>query len=117
MPAIKTLRVGTLAPVNRLDPREAQDFVTALAIQQVFETPYTQPTAPGSPPEPLLFQERLRQETSSEVAVYSAAVRSGVRFSDGTPLTARHVAESLAKASTFREQAGVEAQGERLFFR
>jgi ABC-type transport system substrate-binding protein len=118
MPGTKTLRVGTLTPVNRLDPREAQDFVTALAVMQVFETPYAQPTAAGNPPEPLLLQERLRQEPAVDGATsYSAAVRPGVLFSDGTPLTPQHVADSLAKAATFREQADVEVRGDRLFFR
>ena len=118
MPGTKTLRVGTLTPVNRLDPREAQDFVTALAVMQVFETPYAQPTAAGNPPEPLLLQERLRQEPAVDGATsYSAAVRPGVLFSDGTPLTPRHVADSLAQAATFCEQADVEVRGDRLFFR
>lgn len=118
MAGTKTLRVGMLTPINALDPREAQDFVTALAVQQVFETPYAQPTAVGKPPEPLLFAERLVHETSADgAACYSAAVRSGVRFSNGTPLTARHVADSLGKAATLREQADVEVRGDRVLFR
>ena len=62
MAGTKTLHVGVLTPVNALNPREVQDYVTALAVMQVFETPYAQPTATGRAPEPLLFQERLRQE-------------------------------------------------------
>ena len=117
MAVTKTLRVGVLTPVNNLNPREAQDFVSALAVQQIFETPYGQPATAGLPPEPLLFEERLRQEPSAGGATtYSAAVRPGIRFSDGTLLTAQHVADSLNKAATLREQADVEVKGDRLFF-
>ena len=121
MAGTKTLRVGSLAPVNALDPREAQDYVTALAVMQVFETPYAQPTATGRPPEPLLFQERLRQEPmsggSDGATRYSAAIRPDVRFSNGTPMTAQHVVDSLTKSATLREQADVEARDGRVFFR
>jgi ABC-type transport system substrate-binding protein len=120
MSEIKRLRVGVLAPVSTLDPREAQDFTSALAVTQVFEAPFAQPTAAGTAggePEPLLFQERLRRESSTGLPVYTAAVRAGVYFSDGTPLSARHVADSLSKAATLREQADVEVLGERVVFR
>jgi ABC-type transport system substrate-binding protein len=117
MAATKTLRVGVLTPVSTLDPREAQDFVSALAVLQIFETPYAQPATAGSPPEPLLFEERLRQEPAAAgTTTYSAALRSGIRFSDGTPLTVQHVADSLLKAATLREQADVEVRGDRIFF-
>ncbi len=112
----KTLRVGVLTPVSTLDPREAQDLTSALVVNQIYETPYADPTAAGSQPEPLLLQERLRLEPSAGTLVYSAAVRQDVRFSDGTPMTARHVADSLAKSATLREKADVEAKGDRLVF-
>lgn len=120
MSEIKILRVGVLAPVNTLDPREAQDFTSALAVTQVFESPFAQPVAAGSAgaqPEPLLLHERLRRESSAGLPVYSAAVRAGIFFSDGTPLTARHVADSVLKSATLREQADVEVQGYRVVFR
>jgi ABC-type transport system substrate-binding protein len=117
MPDIKTLRVGVLAPVSTLDPREAQDFTSALAVMQVYESPFAQPAAVGGQPEPLLFQEKLRRESSTGLPVYTAAVRAGIFFSDGTPLKARHIADSLEKAASLREQADIEVQGERLVFR
>jgi ABC-type transport system substrate-binding protein len=109
--------------VSTLDPREAQDFTSALAVMQVFESPFAQPLSAGTAgsaggqPEPLLFHERLRRESSTGLPVYSAAVRAGIFFSDGTPLTARHVADSVLKAATLREQADVEVQGDRVVFR
>ncbi len=118
MAGTKTLRVGVLTPVTTLDPRDAQDFVSAFAVLQVYETPFAQPRAAGVSPEPILFQERLRPERPSDGApVFSAAVRPDILFSDGTPLTAQHVADSLSKASTFLEQADVVAHGDRVYFR
>lgn len=114
----KTLRVGVLAPVNTLNPREAQDFVSAFVVQQIFETPFAQPATAGSLPHPLLFEERLRLEPAAGGAtLYSAAVRPGVLFSDGVALTAQHIADSLLKSATLREQTDVEVKGDRLFFR
>jgi ABC-type transport system substrate-binding protein len=112
MAATKTLRVGVLTPVNTLNPREAQDFVSQTAVTQIYEAPFAQPAA-GRLPEPVLFQERLRQDGPTE---YSAAVRSDVRFSDGTPLSARHVADSLGRVALLREHMEVEAQGDRVLF-
>ncbi len=113
----KKLRVGVLTPVNTLDPREAQDFTSALAVMQVYEPPFAQPTAAAGSPIPQLFQEPLRRESSASFPVYTALVRSDVFFSDGTPLSARHVVDSLSKAATLRELADVEVQGERVVFR
>jgi ABC-type transport system substrate-binding protein len=115
--ATKTLRVGVLAPVNTLNPREAQDFVSAFVVQQIFETPYAQPATAGSPPQPVLFEELRPEPAADGVTIYSAAVRPGVLFSDGVALTAQHVADSLLKSTTLREQTGVEVKGDRLFFR
>jgi peptide/nickel transport system substrate-binding protein len=113
MAGTKTLRVGVLTPVNTLNPREAQDFVSQTAVTQIYESPFAQPAA-GRLPEPILFQERLRQDSPTE---YSATLRSDIRFSDGTPLNARHVADSLARVAALREQVEVEARGERVIFR
>lgn len=112
--ADKTLRVGVLAPVNTLNPREAQDFTSVLAVEQVFETPFAQPAAAGEMPEPLLLAERLRPEGD---CVWFARVRPDVLFSDGTPMTARHVADALSRANPFREQATAEARDDRVVFR
>jgi cationic peptide transport system substrate-binding protein len=112
--ADKTLRVGVLAPVNTLNPREAQDFTSILAVEQIFETPFAQPAAPGELPEPLLLAERLQPEGE---LVWSARVRRGILFSDGTPMTARHMADSLSRANPFRELAAAETRDERVVFR
>ena len=112
MAGTKTLRVGVLTPVNTLNPREVQDFGSETAVAQIYESPFAQPAA-GRPPEPILFQERLRQDAPT---VYSAAIRHDVRFSDGTVLTSRLLADSLARVVKLREQMKVDARGDRVVF-
>lgn len=108
----KTLRVGIVARVHSLDPRQARDLVSTLAVQQIFETGYAVPRGEGSAP-PVLFAGPLAEEAGGR---RSAAVRSGILFSDGTPLTAALIAASLNKVEAVREQARIEAAGDRVIF-
>lgn len=108
------LNVGLISAVQTLNPLEAQDFVSAMAVCQIFDTPYATPLKTEAA-KPLLFSEPL--QTSEDGLVMSAPVRSGVRFSDGTALTAKHVAESLNRSAPLREQAAVETDGDRVVFR
>src|SRR5687768_4186435 len=89
--AIKRLRVGIVARVHSLDPRQARDLVSTLAVQQIFETAYAVPRGEGAAP-PVLFTGPLQEEGGGR---RSAVVRPGIVFSDGTPLTAELVASSL----------------------
>lgn len=112
----RILRVGLLNPVRTLDPRDAQDTVSVLVLVQIFETPYAPPAA-DEPAEALLFDGPLREERAEGGRqVYSAGLRPGVRFADGTPLTAAHVVRSLSGAEGFVEQAEARADGERVRF-
>ena len=111
-PARKVLRVGLLARVHTLDPRQARDLVSTLAVHQVFETPFAVPRGEGAAP-PVLFTGPLVDEGGGR---RSAAVRPGVLFSDGTPLTASLLAASLNKVDDLREQARIEASGDRVAF-
>jgi ABC-type transport system substrate-binding protein len=108
----KTLRVGIVARVHSLDPREARDLVSTLAVQQIFETAYAVPRGEGAAP-PVLFAGPLVEEAGGR---RSAAVQPGILFSDGTPLTAAFIAASLNKVEAVREQARVEAAGDRVTF-
>jgi ABC-type transport system substrate-binding protein len=47
---------------------------------------------------------------------YSAGLRPGIRFSDGTPMTVQHVVASLGRSESLREQAQVAARGDRIVF-
>ena len=115
--ANKTLRVGTLSRIGTVDIRTADDSNSSMVLKEIFETPYALPSGPENP-EPLLLGEPLRLEPGDpQKPVYSSTVRSGVIFSDGTPLTAEIMKTSLMKDDDFRGRATVETQGERIFFK
>jgi ABC-type transport system substrate-binding protein len=110
----RALRIGVLAGVGTLDPRELGDTITGLILGQVFEMAYR--LTPSGAIEPHLFADSLREERSGAQPVYSAAVRDGIAFSDGTPLTAGIAAASLAKAGALRGRATVSARDGRVYF-
>jgi ABC-type transport system substrate-binding protein len=110
----RILRIGVLAQVGTLDPREMGDTITGLILGQIFEMPY-RVTASGAI-EPQLFAGPLAQDRSGGNPVYSAAVRNGIVFSDGTPLTAELAAASLAKAGALKGRATVSARDGRVHF-
>lgn len=114
----KTLRVGLLAPVHKLDPQGGRDFVSATILEQIFETPFALPAKIEQPARPVLLADALRSEPSPRGGrVLAAPVREGVRFSDGTPLTAELLAEILSRAGRLTEQATVEARDGQVLFR
>jgi ABC-type transport system substrate-binding protein len=110
----RTLRIGVVAGVGTLDPRELGDTITGLVLGQIFEMAYR--VTPSGAIEPHLFAEPLQEERSGAQPVYSAAVREGIVFSDGTPLTAEIAAASLAKAGALRGRATVSARAGRVQF-
>jgi peptide/nickel transport system substrate-binding protein len=108
----KIIRVGILAPIEKLDPREAVDNVSNLILGQIFEPAYA--VAPGGTNiEPVLFSEPLRHEGGRR---YSAAVRGDVVFSDGTPLTAERIAHSLSGSAVLTSKAAISVRGDRVVF-
>lgn len=109
-----TLRIGVLSGIGTLDPREMGDTITGLVLGQIFEMAYR--LTPSGAIEPHLFAEPLREERGGDQPVYSAAVREGIVFSDGTPLTAAIAAASLAKAGALRGRATVSARDGRVHF-
>jgi ABC-type transport system substrate-binding protein len=112
----KSIRVGVLSGISVLDPREATDNISGLILGQIYEAPYTI-SAGSTTVTPLLFAEALKPEPGrGNRPVYSAAVRPGVAFSDGTPLTAELVVRSLRSSKALSNKAEVEARGERVFF-
>ena len=108
------LRIGVLAGIGTVDPREMGDTITGLILGQIFEMAYR--VAPSGAIEPHLFAEPLREERSGTQPIYSAAVREGIVFSDGTSLTAQIAATSLAKAGALRGRATVSARDGRVYF-
>jgi ABC-type transport system substrate-binding protein len=108
----KILRVGVTAPPLSVDPKETVDSVSGLVSNQIFEMPYV--VAPGSTvTEPRAFSTPLR---SDGLLVWSAPVRPGALFSDGTPLTASLAAASLSRVKAVTEKASIRAEGDRVIF-
>lgn len=110
----KVLRIGLISGVHNLDPSRAQDFVSLMAVSQIFERPFATPEGGGAA-EPILFRAPLQSE-SPDQTVFSAAVREEIRFSNGTPLSAPILCRSLERVSHFNALARAEARGDRVFF-
>jgi len=85
------LRVGLPSIPAVLDPATALDGAVPLIARQVFET-LVQYREGSSDVEPGLATSWT---VSRDGLQWTFRIRDGVRFHDGTPLTARHVAESL----------------------
>ena len=109
----RVVRIGVLSPISKLDLRDAFDSISGTVLGQIYETPYA--LVPGSAEpqvQPLLF-EPLRADGKLR---YSAAIRPGVKFSDGTPLTAELAARSLRGAKVLLTRARIEVEGDRVVF-
>ncbi len=109
-------RVGFVNRWERRDPRTGLNYASFLVQGHIYQPPYH--LTPGSNQvKPVLLDYPLQREPDEGGLVYSARVCSGIRFSDGTPLTADHIAESLEKTPAFKSQASAIARGARVFFR
>lgn len=109
--ATKVVRVGILSPIGKLDPREAVDNISGMILGQIYEAPYTIVSGETTV-RPVLF-DPLRDEGRLQ---YSAAVREGVKFSDGTPLTADLAVRSLRASKALTSKARVEVRDGRVWF-
>jgi ABC-type transport system substrate-binding protein len=107
----RILRVGILSAMAKIDPREAVDNVSGMVLGQIFESPYALEAGETTVRPRLL--EPLQQRGPLQ---YAAAVRAGIRFSDGTPLTAGIVARSLNGTKALANKAVVEARGDQVWF-
>jgi len=111
----KILRVGTLLPVSLIHPQLNSEYTAHLVCRQIFEPLYNLP-APAQQIRPLLLNQPLEQLSSSkEAQIFSARLRSDVKFSDATPLEPEHVINSL-NHEAFRCPAEVSAKGNCIIF-
>lgn len=111
----KVLRIGIDSPVRQMYPRVSDGYTAQLVCRQIFEPPFEAPIA-GRSSRPLLFAGHLTEESNRNgIQILSARIRDDLRFSDGTPVSPSHVAESLA-ALEQENQAEVTTQGERILF-
>lgn len=109
-------RVGFVNRWERRDPRTGLNFASFLVQWHIYEPPYR--LSPESKQiEPVLLDYPLQNESGQDGLLYSAGVRKGAQFSDGTELTAEHVAASLEKTAAFKVHASASAHGGRVLFR
>src|SRR6516162_9656954 len=109
-------RVGFVNRWERRDPRTGLNYSSFLVPWHIYEPPYR--LSPESKQiEPVLLDYPLQKESDPQGLLYSAAVIKGARFSDGTELTAEHIAASLEKTSAFRLNASATTRGDRVYFR
>lgn len=108
---LRSVRVGVLSAISKLDPRDAVDNISGMVLGQIFQAPYGI-AAGETRVEPQLF-EPLRAEGRLQ---YSAAVLPNLKFSDGTPLTAELAARSLRGAKVLHNKATIEVRGDRVWF-
>lgn len=80
------LRVGTGVPGQQLDPIKIQDGAGSLAVSQVGE--YLSWSEPGEL-RPMLAESWTPNDKGN---IWTFKIRSGVKFNNGTPMTARDVA-------------------------
>src|SRR5258708_37810069 len=106
-----SLRIGVLRAIAKIDPREAIDNVSGMVLGQIFEAPYALESGETTVRPRLL--EPLQRRGPLQ---YSAAVCGGIRFSDGTPMTAGIVARSLGSAKALTNKAAVEVKGDQVWF-
>lgn len=89
----RELRVGVVGLPAIPDPATALDGTTPLIARQVFET-LMQYREGSTDIEPGLA---VRWTPSKDGLTWTLTLRDGVRFHDGTPLTAQHVVASLER--------------------
>lgn len=110
----KSLTVGLVNEIEDLDPRNPQEFAALQVLLQVFETPYSLPLEGRSSSPQLLAAPIQRMETAADGMAFAAPVRSGIEFSDGTPLSAELMARSYQGA--LPEGISAEARGDEVVF-
>lgn len=112
----RVLRVGVLSPVSHLGSIETQEFVSSMVHYNLFERPYA-PPAGGGAPEPVLFDGPLTREPGGGAfGLLSGALRPGIVFSDGTPMTPQHVVSALSRSGSLADQASVSLRDGRIAF-
>lgn len=108
-------RVGFVNRWERRDPRTGLNYASFLVQWHIYEPPFRL-TGQSNQLESGVLEYPLQKEPDQQGLVYSAGIRPGTRFSDGTELTAEHVAASLEKTAAFKLHASASARGDRVKF-
>lgn len=99
----KRLRVGLVSAVEIVDPHRSMEHVGGLVQRQIFESLYRRSDGRSVPD---LFARKLHPSAGG----FEAPLREGVRFSDGTALSAELVCESLRRCPALPPELSVEAR-------
>jgi peptide/nickel transport system substrate-binding protein len=94
--------VGIVDPVSGIDPHAVREFAGTMIARQVFE-PLCRLGADGLVTARLL--QGLPKLAPGSASTYTADLRPGLRFSDGTPVTAEHVVASLRRCGRLGDEA------------
>jgi ABC-type transport system substrate-binding protein len=114
------LNVGILYPIKSFNLDQNSDFQNLDTLRLIYQTAFEAQESSTAFPTPVLFENQLEIEKkagSSDETVLIGVVRKGIKFSDGTELTAKHVAESLASVSLVSDQADIELDDDKVRFR
>lgn len=114
------LNVGILYPIKSFNLDQNSDFHNLEALRLIYQTAFEAQESSTAFPTPVIFENQLEIEkegSSSQETILCGVVRKGIKFSDGTELTAKHVVESLRNTNLVSEQADVELDGDKVRFR
>lgn len=106
------LRVGIVAPVQRVDPYRTVDYVGGVVSEQLFQTPFGYVNA-GSDIRPIAFAAALVRQGDDR---WVGRIRAGLRFSDGTPVQPGDVVASLRRIWSAERGATVRESADRVVF-
>lgn len=113
----EVFRVGLVNRWEQCDPRLGTNFANILVQWHLFEPVYRASEQSGEI-DSVMLEYPLQAEGSEDgSAMYSAKVKPGVFFSDGTEVTATHIANSLDRTPSFLIQASARPRGNRVFFK
>lgn len=107
------LRVGLLSTIERVDPLTAQDGESLFVGKQIFESPFGTPDS-VTEAVPRLFKGPLRADSPRRLR---ATVKREVKFSDGSPMTARDLVASLRRSAVVADHTDLELDGDDVIFR
>ncbi|MBZ5523721.1 MAG: hypothetical protein LAP21_15925 [Acidobacteriia bacterium] len=113
----EAFRVGLVNRWEQCDPRRGTNFANIMVQWHLYEPVFRASEQLGEL-DSVLLDYPLQNEGSEDGSVmYSARVKPGVCFSDGTEVTPTHIANSLDRTPSFLIQASARARGNRVFFK
>lgn len=104
----KTLTVDTSFVLKTLDPGRVYEATGLTAVHALYETLLTFKGSDVSKPLPGLAES---YQASPDARTFTFKLRSGVKFSDGTPLTADDVVFSLNRLKNIKASPAVTVSG------